>query len=173
MESWMPFFIAVVAFAVVLQTLILAGMFVMFRRMNQRVEQLTEELRARVLPVLSGLQTLIEESRPHITSVVANAAEITNLARSQAQRIDRVMGEALERVRMQLAHVDQILTGTLETVEEAGSKFRRSVWTPVQSVAAIVRGIQTGLEFYRGSRSGRRPFETAGERDQQDENLFI
>lgn len=170
MERWMPFFICVVAFAVVLQTVILAVMFAMVRRMNQRFEQVTGELRDRVLPVLSSVQILVDEVRPQIVSVLANATEITNLARSQAQRVDRVMGEALERLRMQLAHVDQILTGTLETVENVGSKVRSTVWAPVQSVTALVRGIQTGLEFYRGR---RRPLEPVGERDQSDDNLFI
>jgi hypothetical protein len=170
MESWMPFFVIVAAFAVVLQALMLVGMYITLRRMNKRVEQTVEEVRARVLPVISGVQTLVEETRPHIVAVVSNAAEVTNLARNQAQRMDRVVGEALERVRLQLAHVDQILTGTLETVEDAGVKLRRTVLGPVQSVTAVIRGIQTGLEFYRGR---RRPFETGAEREQHDESLFI
>jgi uncharacterized protein YlxW (UPF0749 family) len=170
MESWMPFFVMVVALAVVLQTVILAAMFFAFKRTAQRVEQTMDDVRNRALPVLAGVQVMVEEVRPQLASVVSNAAEVTSLARSQAQKMDRVMSEALERVRMQLAHVDQILTGTLETVEDAGTKFKRSVWAPVQSVAAIVRGIQTGLEFYRGR---RRPFDGAGDREHQDEDLFI
>jgi hypothetical protein len=170
MESWMPFFVIVAAVAIVLQMLILLGMFMAVRQLSKRVNQTLDDVRSRVLPVLSGVQALVDEARPHIVNAVANAAEVTNLARNQAQRLDRVVGEALERVRMQLAHVDQILTGTLETVESAGTSFKRTVWAPVQSVAAVIRGVQTGLEFYRGR---RRPFDGAGEREQQDENLFI
>ena len=75
----------------------------------------------------------------------------------------------LDRLRMQLIHADQILTGVLETVEDTGMKLRRTVWGPVQSVAAVVRGIQTGVEFYRGRRRApeAQPTET------QDEGLFI
>jgi hypothetical protein len=170
MESWMPFFVIVAAVAIVLQMLILLGMFMAVRQLSKRVNQTLDEVRSRVLPVLSGVQALVDEARPHIVNAVANAAEVTNLARNQALRLDRVVGEALERVRMQLAHVDQILTGTLETVESAGTSFKRTVWAPVQSVAAVIRGVQTGLEFYRGR---RRPFDGAGDREQQDENLFI
>jgi hypothetical protein len=170
MESWMPFFVIVAAVAIVLQMFILLGMFMAVRQLSKRVNQALDDVRSRVLPVLAGVQALVDEARPHIVNAVANAAEVTNLARNQAQRLDRVVGEALERVRMQLAHVDQILTGTLETVESAGSSFKRTVWAPVQSVAAVIRGVQTGLEFYRGR---RRPFDGAGDREQQDENLFI
>lgn len=166
----MPFFVIVAAVAIVLQMFILLGMFMAVRQLSKRVNQTLDDVRSRVLPVLAGVQALVDEARPHIVNAVANAAEVTNLARNQAQRLDRVVGEALERVRMQLAHVDQILTGTLETVESAGTSFKRTVWAPVQSVAAVIRGVQTGLEFYRGR---RRPFDGAGEREQQDENLFI
>src|ERR1700722_11307319 len=169
MESWMPFFVIVAAVAIVLQMFILLGMFMAVRQLSKRVNQTLDDVRSRVLPVLAGVQALVDEARPHIVNAVANAAEVTNLARNQAQRLDRVVGEALERVRMQLAHVDQILTGTLETVESAGTSFKRTVWAPVQSVAAVIRGVQTGLEFYRGR---RRPFDGAGDREQQDENLF-
>ena len=170
MDRWMPFFVAVVAAAVVLQTLILLGMFIAFRGLAERHKQITEEVRTRILPVISSLQSLIDETRPQIATVIANTAEISNLARAQVMHVDRVVGEALERLRMQLAHVDQILTGALETVENVGSKVRHSVWGPVQSVTAVIRGIQTGLEFYRGN---RRPFEGSAEREQQDESLFI
>ena len=35
MESWMPFFVGVVTFAMVLQTLLLLGMFLTFRNLNK------------------------------------------------------------------------------------------------------------------------------------------
>jgi hypothetical protein len=69
---------------------------------------------------------------------------------------------------MQLVHADQILTGAMETVEETGSRIRSSVWRPVQSFSALVRGIQTGLEFYRGRRR-----QAEGPNQEQDEELFI
>jgi hypothetical protein len=172
MERWMPFFVCVTAAAVVLQTVVLLVMYSIVRKMNRRVEQVTDEVRDRVLPLVSSLNTLVEDVRPQIVAVLANATEITTMARNQAHRVDRVMGEALERLRLQLAHVDQILTGTLETMETVGSKVRSTVWAPVHSVSALVRGIQTGLDVYRG-RVRRRPMDGAGEREQTEEDLFI
>jgi hypothetical protein len=99
--------------------------------------------------------------------MISDAAEITHVARGQVQRVDRMVTEAVDRLRMQLVHADQILTGALETVEETGARLRSSVWRPVQSVTALVRGIQTGLEFYRGRR------RQADGVTEQDEELFI
>ena len=113
---------------------------------------------------------LVEDAQPKISSMMSDAAEITRVARNQVQRVDRVMVEAVDRLRMQLVHADQILTGALETVEDTGAKLRSTLWGPVQSVSALVRGIQAGMEFYRGMRTGRPP-ETPAE--QPDESLFI
>lgn len=169
MESWMPFFVIVAALALVLQAAMMAGMFFAVRRLARQIEGTTQEIRARVAPILGRIQLMVEEVHPQITSVVADAAHITHLARTQVQHADRVVGEALDRLRMQLAHTDQILTGALEAVDEAGSQIRRTVLGPVQSVTAIVRGIQTGLEFFRGNR--RRQEAPAPETP--DESLFI
>ena len=104
MESWMPFFVIVAAVAIVLQMFILLGMFMAVRQLSKRVNQTLDDVRSRVLPVLAGVQALVDEARPHIVNAVANAAEVTNLARNQAQRLDRVVGEALVLVNRGRAH---------------------------------------------------------------------
>jgi type IV secretory pathway VirB2 component (pilin) len=170
MESWMPFFVAVTALAVVLQAIMLAAMFFSIRRLARRVEETTLEIRTRVAPILGRIQSIVDEVHPQLSAMVADAAHITQLARTQVQHADRVVGESLDRVRMQLVHVDQILTGALVAVEEAGTQIRRTVLGPVQSVTAVIRGIQTGLEFFRGN---RRKAEAPQPAETQDESLFI
>jgi len=169
MASWvMPLFVIVAAVSLFIQMLIFAAMFMTIRRLGKRMEDVVDDLQRRVNPVLSRLQTLVEEAQPRISTMISDAAEITHLARNQVQRVDRVLTEGVDRLRMQLVHADQILTGALETVEETGARIRSSVWRPVQSVTALLRGIQTGLEFYRGRRR-----HADGVTEQQDEELFI
>jgi vacuolar-type H+-ATPase subunit H len=173
MTNWVPVFIVVTALAVVLQAAVMTAMYFLARRTTERVERTVSNMEARVEPILTRVQYLIEDAQPRISSAIADAAEITHLARSQAQKVDRVFTETLDRARMQLAHADQILTGALEAVEDAGSQIRRTVVGPINSASAVIRGIQTGLEFFRSRR--RRPHsEAAGASgDHPDENLFI
>ena len=171
MESWMPFFVVVTALAVVLQAIVLVALFLQLRRTAARVEETIADINLRVTPILSRVQILVEDVSPRITGIVADASELTRLARGQAQKVDRILNETLERLRMQLIHVDQILTGAMEAVEEAGSKLRQTVWGPMVKATALVRGIQTGLEFFRSARQGREPIEPPSE--QHDEGMFI
>jgi hypothetical protein len=174
MESWMPFFVIVTASAVVLQAIILIVLFVQLRRTAAKVEQTLTELNTRVTPILSRVQILVEDVSPRITGIVSDAAELTRLARGQAIKVDRILSETLERIRLQLIHVDQILTGAMEAVEEAGSKLRETVWGPVIKATAVIRGIQTGLEFFRVTRQGRhRRVPVDPPVDQNDEGMFI
>ena len=169
MPNWViPLFVIVASIALFVQMLIFGAMFMEFRRINRRMEEIIDDLQGRITPVISRLQMVVEEAQPRISSMISDAAEITHVARSQVQRVDRMLTEAVDRLRMQLMHADQILTGALETVEETGARIRNTVWRPMQSVTALVRGIQTGLEFYRGRRR-----QADGASEQQDEELFI
>src|SRR5437879_9737776 len=169
MPNWvMPLFVIVAAISLFVQMLILGAMFLEFSRIHQRLEQSVDDIQKRINPVISRLQMLVEEAQPRMSNMISDAAEITHVARNQVQRVDRMVTEAVDRLRMQLVHADQILTGALETVGETGTRIRSTVWRPVQSFSALVRGIQTGLDFYRGRRR-----RAEGVNEQQDEELFM
>ena len=131
------------------------------------VERFTDNLETRVGPILTRVQILLDDTQPKISEMVADAAHVVYLARGQAQKLDRVVSEASDRLRGQLVAADRILTGALETVEEAGSQFKRGIWKPVQRVSAVVIGNQSrarlfalatraGPTFLRRSRRTRR-----------------
>ncbi|HLE37678.1 MAG TPA: hypothetical protein VI699_11110 [Candidatus Acidoferrales bacterium] len=167
MQDWLPFFVAVTALAVVLQMAILAAMYFQIRRMSEQMTRILGDFQSRMNPILTRLQMLLEDTQPRLSGMVADVSEIVHLARGQAQKVDRVFTEAVDRLRVQLIHADQILSGTIEAVEVAGSKIRRTVLGPVQQASALIKGIQAGLEFFRARGRGR---EGAAD---QDEGLFI
>ncbi len=169
MQGWLPFFVIITALAVVAQMAILLALYAQFRRMNEQTTRIATDLHTRISPILARLQVLLDDAQPRITSMIADAAEITHLARGQAQKVDRVFSEATDRLRGQLIRADHILTGVLESIEETGSKLRHSLWGPVNQASAFIKGVKTGLDFFR---SHRRPVENPNE-PHQDEGLFI
>ena len=170
MEAWMPLFVALVAVAVALQAILLAAIYFQVRGTARRIDQVSRELQERVYPLISKIETIVEDVQPRIATMLGEATEIARLAKVQVQRADRLFTEAADRLRLQLVHVDQILTGALGTVEDASTKIRRSFMGPLQSIVAVVRGVQTGIDFYRGV---RRPPPSESPAEQQDETLFI
>lgn len=167
MSGWVDAFIIIAGLAILLQAVILLVMAVQMRSSVERILKLMNDLHGRVDPILVRTARILDDSEDRISSIMGDAAEITRIARGQAQKVDRVFTEAVERLRLQVIRTDQILTGTLEVIEDAGSKFRRSVWMPVQQASALLKGLKAGLDFLRSS---NRPKSDAV---QQDEELFI
>jgi hypothetical protein len=171
MQLWLEIFSLVAAAALVVQVVILTALFFQLRKTTENMNRLVGDLHSRVGPILTRVQILLDDTQPKISSMVNDASHIVYLARGSAQKLDRVFTDATDRLRGQLVHADRILTGTLEAVEDAGSKFKHNFWRPVQKASALVQGIKVGLDLLRS----RRKSNPRGDepREQQEEELFI
>ena len=170
MSGVMEAFIIIAAIAIVIQMCVLLAMLVSIRKAIEQFTRIGNEFQDRMGPILLRVSRILEDSEDRIHSIMSDASEITRVARTQAQRIDRVMIETLDRVRAQVQRADHVVTGTLEMAEEAGSKFRSTVWAPLQQFTAILKGIKAGIDFVRtrGRRGGG-----DGVGVTEDEELFI
>ena len=171
MQFWLEVFSIIAAIALVVQVVILTLLFFELRRTTENTNRLMTDLQSRVGPILTRVQILLDDTQPKISSMVNDASHIVYLARGQAQKMDRVFTDASDRLRGQLVHADRILTGTLEAVEDAGTKFSHSFWRPMQKASALVQGIKVGLDLLRSRRRSRRSGDEP--REQQEEELFI
>ncbi len=170
MSGWVEFFIMVAAIAIVVQMVILLAMFLQLKTSILEFTRIANELQGRVDPILTRINRILEDSEGRLSSVMGDAAEITRLARGQAQKMDRIVTETIERLRIQVIRADQILTGALEVVDEAGSKFRNTLWGPIRQASAVMKGIKVGLDILRNQQERRPESDAAAE---EDEELFI
>src|SRR5271155_5740038 len=170
MQFWLEFFGIVSAIALVVQVTILAALFFEAKRTMEKVNRATDDMNARVGPLLTRIQLLLDDTQPKITSMVNDASHVVYLARGQAQKVDRIVTDAADRLRGQIVHADRILTNTLEAVEDAGIQMRRSVLQPVKKASALLTGIKVGLDILR-SRSATRGSKPDEPLEQQEEEL--
>jgi type IV secretory pathway VirB2 component (pilin) len=167
METWVAFFVIVACLAIIMQAVILTGMFLAMKKTSEQVIRVSTEINTKLLPVLEQTNAILQDSRSRISSAVADAAEIAHIARNQANRFDRLMAEGLEMLRTQVVHADQVITGVLESVEEAHTTVRKTVTGPVSQMAAVLRGLKAGLDMFTSSKAERtRP-------QSSEEELFI
>jgi hypothetical protein len=169
MSGWIEAFIIIAAIAIVIQMAILLAMFVQLKASLEQFTRLANDLHARVDPILLRVTRILDDSEDRIASIMGDAAEITRIARGQAQKVDRVFTDTVERLRIQVIRADHILTGTLEVVEDAGTKVRNSFLGPIQQASALLKGLKVGLDFIRGQKRRRPEPDSAP----QDEELFI
>ena len=170
MQFWMEFFSIVAAIALVVQVAILIALFLQLKRTTESINKMVTDLHTRMGPILTRTQMLLDDTQPRITNLVEDAAHVVYLARTQAQKMDKIFTEASDRLRGQMVKADRILSGAMEAVEDAGTQVRRSFLGPMQKASALVHGIKIGLDVLR-SRRGHR--ETVREVTEQEDELFI
>jgi len=168
MNVWIEAFIVIAAVAIVIQMAILLGMYLQMKGAIEKFTQIANDLTGRIDPILLRTNRILEDSEDKIASIMADGAEVTRLARGQAQKIDRVFTDSLERVRVQVIRVDQILAGALEVIEDTGTKVRNTLWGPVHQVSAVLKGVKVGIDVLRGVQRRAEPDGAP-----QDEELFI
>jgi methyl-accepting chemotaxis protein len=168
MNVWIEAFIVIAAVAIVIQMAILLGMYLQMKGAIEKFTQIANDLTGRIDPILLRTNRILEDSEDKIASIMADGAEVTRLARGQAQKIDRVFTDSLERVRVQVIRADQILAGALEVIEDTGTKVRNTLWGPVHQVSAVLKGVKVGIDVLRGVQRRAEPDGAP-----QDEELFI
>src|SRR5271154_524195 len=107
MDDKLTIFIAITAAAVVLQMLILLGMYIAVRKLSVRMEALADKvedatgtLQVRVLPVIDNVKSIqqevkafIETSRPKVDLLLDNLSHISSTARGSVERIDTTVND--------------------------------------------------------------------------------
>src|SRR5277367_6230211 len=171
MSCWVEAFILIAAIAIVMRMTIMLVMLLQLTKSLEHVARLSSDLQGRVDPILNRINRILEDSEGRISSVMGDTAEITRMARGEAQKVDRVVTEALERLRIQVIRADQILTGALEVVDEAGTKFRHTLWGPIRQASAVMKGIKVGLDMLRRQQNNKP--EAESDPVSQEEELFI
>ena len=168
-DTLLRVFIAVTAGAVVLQTLILAGLYFAVRKSTARMEALATEVTTKALPTVETVQSMLVELRPKIDVITVNLSESSNLVRNQLARIDATLTDALDRTRLQVIRADELLNRTMDKVEETTEIVHKTVVSPLRQVNGLMAAICTGVEVFLGQ---KRRHPRNGGSSPQDE-MFI
>lgn len=136
--------LAVIAVAVMVMAVVQVGAIVAGVRAARRLEEITQEIRTEIRPVVANLATL-----------TAEAHRAANLATAQMERLDRLFGELVQRVERTVASAQQALAGPA-----------REGMAIVSGIRAAVAAIQDLRETTRRRSARAVPFE-------EEESLFI
>ena len=88
-------FIALTAFAVVIQAFILVALYLSVRKTSARMEVLANEVRSKALPTVEAAHTLLVELRPKVESIAENVSHSTAMLRAQLARVDATVSDVI------------------------------------------------------------------------------
>ena len=150
-DNLLKIFIAVTAFAVALQALVLVALYLAVRKSTAKM----------ALPTIETVQNLLIELRPKLEVLTTNVSESSTMVRNQLARIDATLTDAIDRTRLQVIRADELLNRTMDKVEDTTEFVHKTVVSPLRHVNGLMAAISTGVEVFMGQKK-RHPKNGAG-----------
>ena len=171
-ETALTVFVAITALAFLAQAV---GVLLIYRKIseaNERVNQLSGEVRERVRLVTDQVAEVTRAFQPigeQLQTLSANLTAISQTARTRAEDLDYFLGQTTESLRGQVGHINDFLTRATLRMEDTANLVQRGLLTPIQEVTAMVKGLRVGLGFL----FTRWPVSPARRRPTPDDEMFI
>src|SRR5262249_42711779 len=133
MDTLLMVAVVLIALAIVVQAGVLAGMYLISRRLTDKGNGLLEDSRTLIGP----LQTITI----NLKTAADELAQVGKIARNQAHGIDQTMNQTRETIRVTVEDLRDRIVDTVETARE-------TILKPVNHWSAVAVGIAEGLRFF-------------------------
>jgi hypothetical protein len=147
-------FVAMVAIAMVAQAIALIIMAIGAAKARKRGLEIAEEIRVKMLPIITGTHELIRDNAPKVKIITENFVETSHVIRSKAQDFDVTASDLNAKTRAQAARVDGMVTSVLNTTAEISESIQKGIKIPVREVSGVVNGLKAGLDVLVGRAKG-------------------
>jgi hypothetical protein len=160
--------VVVAALALVLQAVVLVGVYLVVSRFLRQVSFLVTEVRQRAVPFMEAASGIVQDSREPVRNLLTNLSDISRTLKERTNLVDAKVGEMVEIIRLQVARLDHLIATFVEKVTRTADVIQSEIFSPVYRVSAVLKGVQAGLNHFLARRRSGKPREMT-----QDEELFI
>jgi len=163
-------FIAITSLAIVLQMLILLGIYLTMRRTTSQVHDIAMDFQRRTTPLIENARDLLADATPKVKEITSNLSEASATLKKQAVTLGDTAIEMAIRTKNKVVAADEILTRTLERVEKTTGAVQNSVLFPVRRVNGILQAISVGVGAFLNQ---KREVREERKRSTNDEGMFV
>lgn len=162
-HTLLTIFVGLAALAMLIQAGTLLGLFIVARKIQEKVSTLTGPIAGIIDTSKKTLQTV----EGHIDRIGASSNAILDTTKQQLTKVDGLITDASTRAKVQMERAEMVLDDTMGRVQQTVSFVQSGVVRPVREVQGIVTGIRTALTHL--GRGGRPTVDHAT----ADEEMFI
>src|SRR5436305_14777895 len=145
-------FIAIASVAVVLQMLILLGLYLSVKRTTTRVESIALDFQRRATPIMENARDVLADATPKVKEITSNLTEVSATLKRQATTSGDTAAEMAVRAKNKVAQAGEMVTRTLERVEKTTGAVQNSVLFAVRRVDGILHGSSAGIGAFRNQK---------------------
>jgi len=162
-HTLLTIFVGLAALAMLIQAGTLLGLFIVARKIQEKVSTLTGPITQMIDTSKRTLQTV----EGHIDRIGSSSTAILDTTKQQLAKVDSLITDASTRAKVQMERAEMVLDDTMGRVQHTVSFVQSGVIRPVREVQGIVTGIRTALTHL--GRGGRSTVDHAT----ADEEMFI
>jgi ABC-type transporter Mla subunit MlaD len=170
-QFWTAVFVGITAFSFLLQSLAIWGIYGRLKQVTARVDELSGDVKNKLASVSENVQQVLNAAKPILETTQKlneNLVSVSAMVKHRAIDVDRFAQETTDTLRTQLARIDEVVDTTSRKIQHVVATWHQGVITPAFELAALIKGVKTGFEFFFSRKTGRTP-----SRSQQDDELFI
>jgi uncharacterized protein YoxC len=153
-SNWLIAFVALTAFALFVQAIVMLVAFLTVRRMMNKVQADLGEVRTTVMPILTKTKDTLEKVAPKVESIAADVADLTRRIKEEGADAQVKAAEILDRVQRQASRIDAMVTGMVDGVERASNVVTDNVTKPIRQISGALAAAKAFLTVIA---TGRRP----------------
>jgi ABC-type transporter Mla subunit MlaD len=154
-------FIAVTSVAIVIQMLMLVGMFFSVRKMSESVQALQRRMDEQVTPLVETVRAFVDENAPRIQTSIENITDTTALIRAQAIKVDQTISGIAEIASTQAANAGALAARTIHRLDSTASAVQHAVVTPVRRASALLEAVAIGIGDFAERQKAQRTKNTS------------
>jgi len=163
-------FIAITSVAIVLQMLILLGIYLEVRRTSSQAHGIALDFQRRTTPLIENARDILADATPKVKEITLNLTEASATLKKQAATLGDTAVEMALRAKNKVGLADDMMTRTLERVERTTGAVHDSVLLPVRRVNGILQGISVGIGAFLNQ---KREVREERKRSTNDEGMFV
>lgn len=145
-------FTAITAVAVVLQVLILLGIWIAVRGSLKKLHRTADELKVKALPAIATAYDLLNDLSPKLKNTAGNLNEVSNTLRTQTGQWNTALNSLLEKTTKQVNRADAMTSAALDAVENVAKALETAVEVPAQRISRMARGVRAGFDVLFGKK---------------------
>ncbi len=156
-------FVALAAIAMFIQAVMLIGLFVVARKLQEKIMPILPE----VAGIVAATRRTVDQIEKHVQKIGASSTAILDITKQQVMKVDELLSDASTRAKVQMERAEMVLDDTMTRVQQTVSVVQRGVIRPVREIQGVLSGFRTALAYLGRSRRATVDHATS------DEEMFI
>ena len=157
-------FIGILAFAVLLQSVLLLLVFLYVRKVGENLLPTIRKISEKTETVLEKVSVIADDIRP-ITQTMSESADIVH---GRIVEIDGFLGEVMEKSRQEIVGIQETLHDITQHTREAIKTLSDNVLMPITRINAITQAVKVAANVFFHRRD-----KTSSSASQQDDTVYF